>query len=210
MEFEKQKENKTNSSDEQTEAKQADGAGFKEGAVNQEEMNEASQESSVDEATELQNQLSQAQEEAANFKDRYLRTVAEMENMRKRHEKERSDLLKYGSEKVMTDLLPVLDSFDNAIHSDQSHTSMETLMEGVKMVQKQLLDVLEKHGLKSFEAAGQVFDPNYHQAIQRVEGDVKEDTVHSEFQKGYQLNDRLIRPAIVSVAVSGSDPNKDV
>jgi len=208
MELEKQKE-KAERNEDQTEGKRAEELTFQEGTFDQHQSDEIHQEESLDKTADLQPQLDQALEEAASYKDRYVRAVAEMENMRKRHEKERSDLLKYGSEKVMTELLPVLDSFENAIHSDQSQTSFASVMDGVKMVQKQLTDVLQKHGLEAFDSAGQVFDPNQHQAIQRIEADVAEDTVQDEYQKGYRLNDRLIRPAIVSVAVPGSDPDKD-
>jgi molecular chaperone GrpE len=154
-------------------------------------------------------ELEKAKGEIETFKDRYMRARAETENMRRRHEKEKSDLLKYGSEKIMTDILPILDSFEKALQAAPEGGDDGSFVEGMRMVEKQLIDVLSKHGLQQFESAGQPFDPNRHQAIQRLEDNVDEETVHDEFQKGYLLADRLLRPAIVSVAVPGEDKPKD-
>ncbi|MBC7661652.1 MAG: nucleotide exchange factor GrpE [Chitinophagaceae bacterium] len=142
------------------------------------------------------------EEQLLDAKDRYMRQAADIENMRRRQEKERADLLKYGTEKLLQDLLPVLDSLDKAMLSADGQTN--PVVEGVKMVQKQFSSVLEQHGLKPLQSKGQVFDPNVHQAIQRLEDDVAEDTVKEEFQKGYTLNGRLVRPSMVSVSVPKS------
>lgn len=200
MEFEKQdeKENLSKKNDQNEET-----------GVAENEASESAQDASENTEASHHEELRRAMDELTEIKDRYLRTVAEMENMRKRHEKERSDLLKYGSEKIMLDILPVLDSFDQAVHGDAIQGNSDALLEGFKMVQKQLVDVLEKHGLVAFDSAGQTFDPNHHQAIQRIEAEVDEDVVRDEFQKGYRLNDRLLRPAMVSVAVPGGESNKD-
>lgn len=142
------------------------------------------------------------EEQLLEAKDRYLRQAADMENMRRRQEKDRADLLKYGTEKLLQELLPTLDSLDKAMQAagDQSNP----VVDGVRMVQKQLTTVLEQQGLKAIVAKGASFDPNLHQAIQRLEEDVTEDTVKEEYQKGYTLNGRLIRPAMVSVSVPKS------
>jgi molecular chaperone GrpE len=147
-------------------------------------------------------QVKQLEEQLLEAKDRYLRQAADMENMRRRQEKERSDLLKYGTEKLLQELLPVLDSLDKALLSAEGQST--PVVEGVKMVHKQFTSVLEQHGLKATLAKGSIFDPNLHQAIQRVEEDVLEDTVKEEFQKGYTLNGRLVRPSMVSVSVPKS------
>lgn len=139
------------------------------------------------------------EEQLLEAKDRYLRQAADMENMRRRQEKDRADLLKFGTEKLLQDLLPVLDSLDKAMQAAEGQTN--PVVEGVKMVQKQFVTVLEQNGLKSIESKGASFDPNLHQAIQRLEDDVAEDTVKEEYQKGYTLNGRLVRPAMVSVSV---------
>ena len=142
------------------------------------------------------------EEQLLEAKDRYLRQAADMENMRRRQEKDRADLLKFGTEKLLQDLLPVLDSLDKAMQSADGQTN--PVVEGVKMVQKQFVTVLEQNGLKPIDSKGASFDPNLHQAIQRLEDDVAEDTVKEEYQRGYTLNGRLIRPAMVSVSVPKS------
>lgn len=145
------------------------------------------------------------EDENAQLKDRYMRAVAEMENVRRRSEKDRLDLSKYALEGMCKDLLPVLDSFEQAVGNDVANeeaSNDKSFYSGILMVKKQLLDVLKRHGLEQIDAKDKPFDPNFHQAIQRVEStEHKEETVAGEFQKGYVLNGRLIRPAMVSVFI---------
>lgn len=210
MELEKQKENSTKT-EEQAAEKSSQAENLQDSVSQTENHSSDAEQSSADnELAVVQDELTRALEELELYKDRFVRTVAEMDNLRKRTERERSDLLKYGTEKVMAELLPVLDSFEKAVLTDQSNATVDSLIEGMNILFKQLQSALEKHGLEPIEAKGQKFDPNYHQAIQRIESDVTEDTVQEEFQKGYCLNGRLIRPAIVSVAVPGSVPEKEV
>ena len=143
--------------------------------------------------------------EVTELKDKYVRVFAEMENMRRRQERERGDLLKYALETVFKDLLPVLDSLDKAI-PDQAEGAAAAkegaggYYEGMQMVKRQLLDVCKKHGLEPITSLGVPFDPNVHQGIQRIESaDVEVETVADEYARGYNLNGRLIRPAMVSV-----------
>ncbi len=148
--------------------------------------------------------IRQLEEEVLDYKDRFLRNLAEMDNMRRRQERERQDLLKYATEKLLQDLLPVLDSFEKATAAPGSDAG-NAVIEGIRMVHKQLTTVLENHGLKAVEASGKAFDPNFHQAIQRVEADeVEQEMVKDEFQRGYVLNGRLVRPSMVSVWVPKS------
>ena len=162
--------------------------------------------SGSDEGAELQDdKIRQLEDEVQDAKDRYLRTLADMDNMRRRHERDRQDLLKFASEKLLQDLLPVLDSFEKATAASGAEAG-NAVVEGIRMVHKQLTHVLESNGLKTVDAAGKTFDPNLHQAIQRIEGDVGEETVKDEYQKGYTLNGRLIRPSMVSVLVPKSGP----
>lgn len=159
-----------------------------------------------DEGAELQDEkIRHLEDEVQEHKDRYLRTLAEMDNMRRRHERDRQDLLKFASEKLLQDLLPVLDSFEKATAAGGAEAG-NAIVEGIRMVHKQLTHVLETNGLKAVEAAGKPFDPNLHQAIQRIEADVAEETVKDEYQRGYTLNGRLIRPTMVSVLVPKSGP----
>ncbi|SME89721.1 nucleotide exchange factor GrpE [Pseudobacteriovorax antillogorgiicola] len=158
----------------------------------------------VDESSEqgsLQETVKKLEAENKELQNKFLRTVADMENLRRRHDKEKSDLAKYGNEKLLEDLLPVLDSFEKALATGEGDES-QSYVEGVKMVFKQLTDMAEKHGLTGFESQGEEFDPNLHQGIQRIEDEsVETERVKDVFQKGYMLNERLLRPAVVSVAV---------
>lgn len=143
-------------------------------------------------------------EELDESKDKYLRAMAEMDNLRKRMARERSDLLKYGAESLLRDILPVLDSFEKACENADAKKSGEgnQYLQGMRLVQKQLLDVLERHGLQAVKAAEQEFDPNIHQAIQKIDSDaVDVEKVQQEYSRGYTYHDRLLRPAMVSVAV---------
>ena len=144
--------------------------------------------------------VAQLQEELKESKDRGLRTMADMENLRKRTEREKVDIQKYAVESLVKDLVPFLDSFEKA--AEQDSVKNPESQDGVGMIYKQFLTTLSKHGLEVIECAGAAFNPNFHQGIQKIESEeVKIDTVQKEFAKGYLLNGRLIRPAIVSVLV---------
>ncbi len=150
--------------------------------------------------TGLRAELEQAKEENRALQDKYLRLAADLENYRRRAEREKSDLLKFAAENLIKDLLPALDSFNQAIGAGTNVGS--GMVEGVQMVQSQLLAAMRKHGLEEIPAVGERFDPNVHQAIQRIEDpDCKVETVAQEFAKGYVLNGRLVRAAMVSVTV---------
>jgi molecular chaperone GrpE len=154
----------------------------------------------ADEAEErdLAAQLDRARSEAAEHYDRLLRAQAELQNVLKRHERERSDRAKYACEAFARDLLPVVDDLERALqHADDQSRG---LGEGVELVLKSLLNVLAKHGVERIEARGQPFDPSQHEAVAAVEcEDVPENTVVEEHRAGYRLRDRLLRPAMVAV-----------
>lgn len=181
---------------------------FPEAGVDQAKMTADQSDSSG--PSSLEGRLRELEDELQDYKDRYLRNLADVENMRKRHERERADLLKYASEKLLQDMLPVLDSFEKATQVSGS-VANDPVLEGVRMVHKQFLQILENHGLKLIDAQGKAFDPNLHQAIQRVETDeVRDETVKDEYQKGYTLNGRLVRPSMVSVFVPRSSGQPEI
>lgn len=157
--------------------------------------------------TESGKDVEQISQELAEMKERLLRNVAEMDNMRKRLEREKADFIKFSMESVLKDMIPVLDSFDKALSASSSHSESgdsKSFHEGMTMVHRQFLTALSKHGLEPVESVGKPFDPNFHQAIQRIESsDVTDETVATEFMKGYALHGRLVRPAMVSVKVPG-------
>ena len=138
-----------------------------------------------------------------DFKDRYVRTLADFENFRKRSEREKQDYFKYAMAGVIKDLLPVLDNFDRALeHAEEG----DDFHKGVSLIYKQLFDVLKRHGLRTVEDANVRFDPNIHEAVVTEENaNVPSHTVTAVLQKGYFLHDRLLRPAMVKVAVGGPE-----
>lgn len=178
--------------------------------MDHEDINDQSPETPESEESNSDDQLAKdyerLTEEAQDLKDKYMRTAAEMENMRRRMERERADIMKYALETVFKDMLPALDSLEKALPETgeaapkRKDGGNSSYYEGMLMVKKQLLDILKKHGLEAIGAQGVAFDPNLHQAIQRVESStVKADTVGDEYARGYLLNGRLLRPAMVSV-----------
>jgi molecular chaperone GrpE len=142
----------------------------------------------------------QLQAEVADLQDRLLRRQAEFENFRKRNERDRSDFLEYAGMEVVREILPILDDFERALKTESSD---EGHRKGVELIYQRLLDTLKKIGLEPIEVApGTQFDPNLHQAVVRVETeDAPDNTILEEFQRGYNFKGKLLRPAMVKVAV---------
>ena len=133
--------------------------------------------------------------------NQYIRLAADFENYRKRQAQERESLLKYGAENTLKKIIEVLDNFERGAKANETTDDCEKLRESFNLVHKQLTDVLEKAGLKTIEAEGQEFDPNFHEAVMQTPTDeYPEHTVIAVLQKGYQLEDRVLRPALVNVA----------
>lgn len=141
--------------------------------------------------------------ENVDYKDRYLRTLADFENFRKRSEREKQDFFKYALAGLMKELLPVLDNFDRSLeHAAEG----DDFHRGMLLIYKQMFDTLTKHGLRPIDQAGVPFDPKIHEAVVREENpSVPSHTVVAILQRGYFLHDRLLRPAMVKVAVGGSE-----
>jgi molecular chaperone GrpE len=137
--------------------------------------------------------------------DLYMRSLAEIENLKKRFQKDKSDLIKFSNESLIKQLLSVIDNLEKAISVGEDEDSLHAVKEGVALTLKGLLDSLEKAGLEQVEAEGKPFDPNFHAAISEQEDNTAEPgTVLQELQKGYILNKRLIRPAMVIVNKNSS------
>ena len=149
---------------------------------------------------QLIEKISAVQALADTNMDSYLRSQAEMENMKKRFQKDKQDLIKYGNETLTKQLLPVADNLEKALDHSKDEKSIEALREGVDLTLKGLINVLEKAGVEVVEAVGAPFDPNFHEAVsEQADGRAAPGTVLRELQKGYLLNQRLIRPAMVIV-----------
>jgi molecular chaperone GrpE len=145
--------------------------------------------------------------ELADLRDRSLRTLADFENYRKRTERERRDLKLYASSEVMRELLPVVDNLHRALDAGGS---LEDLRTGVEMIVRQVREVLRQHGVEPVAAEGEAFDPTLHEAVTREESsEVDHPTVVQELQTGYRMHDRLLRPALVRVAVPEEDATED-
>ena len=133
--------------------------------------------------------------------DQMLRTIAEFDNSRKRSEREKEESVKYALESFVKALIPTIDSIERASESTKGSQDFEALAEGVEMIYTGLLSVLEKHGITPIKAVNERFDPMQHEAITHVESaEVPENCVIEEWQKGYVLNNRVIRPSMVSVS----------
>lgn len=146
-----------------------------------------------------------AEEKAVTKEDedtqtRYLRLAADFQNYKRRVEKEKSDIYAFANEKIVTELLNVIDNFERSL-ALQGDCKDEKMLEGMKLIFKQLKDVLEKSNVKEIEIEGASFDPNFHHAVMTDNsGEFESGTITEVFQKGYLLNDKVIRPAMVKVA----------
>jgi molecular chaperone GrpE len=178
------------------------GHGPKENGASPEHAHEAGKAEAAQDVEAMKDELEKARSEAGELQDKYLRLYAETENFKKRMSRESAEREKYYNEGILKELLPVLDNLERAIaHADENGDSGSGLSEGVKMVKKQFIDALAKFGVKEVECLGLPFDPATQQAMMQVEtADYDDNTVVEVFQKGYWLNDRILRPAMVTVA----------
>ena len=132
--------------------------------------------------------------------DALLRAKAEVENIKKRSEKEISNAYKFSTEGIFLDLIPIFESLDIAVSQDTNNTNKENLIEGNKLLKNMFDSLLDKNSLQVIDPIGEKFDPNLHQAIKTVKNDSKENnTIDEVLQKGYKLVDRVIKPALVVV-----------
>ncbi len=158
----------------------------------------------------------EAEEERDQYKEKMLRAAADLENFKRRSRRNEEEYKRYGIKDVVMELIPAVDNLERALDhvakqlEAESTAGDESLIDGVKMVYRQILAALEKHGVKGFEALHEDFDPERHEAIQQVEStEFDTGTVVEQFQKGYFLHDRLLRPSLVSVAKRVDPPEED-
>jgi molecular chaperone GrpE len=155
------------------------------------------------ELARLREALEAKTQEADATRDRYLRTVAEFDNARKRAVREREELIRGANEGLIRELLPVLDNFERALQAARGDEGAAAVTAGVELIQRELLRVLEKFGVTAFTSVGTPFDPERHEAVARVPAaGHPEMTVVGETARGYLLNGRVLRPALVTVAMS--------
>ncbi len=153
------------------------------------------------EIEELKRKLEEKEKEAKDYYDRLLREAADLENFKKRAAKEKEEWTKFANEDLIKAILPVIDNLERAVNHAEKVVDTGVMIEGVRLTIKQLLQTLDRFGLTPFESVGKPFDPSMHEAMLVVESDQHQPNhVVEEFQKGYLLNNRLLRPATVSVS----------
>ncbi|HHV73997.1 nucleotide exchange factor GrpE [Thermoanaerobacterium sp. R66] len=173
-----------------------------EGSIGTENSDQGEEKIDEGEIEELKNKLKQKEDEANEYLEMAQRLKAEFENYRKRTEKEKADLVEYGKEQVILEILPVVDNFERALEASHGDSEeIASFKEGVNLIYRQFKGVLEKLGVKEIESLGQIFDPYKHHAVMQEEvEDKKENEIIEVFQKGYMFNNKVIRPSMVKVA----------
>ncbi|MEM7588669.1 MAG: nucleotide exchange factor GrpE [Myxococcota bacterium] len=176
-------------------------------ATDQPQQNEITQESKQPPVQEQMDPLQQLQQKLDTLNDQYLRLAAEFDNYKRRSRQQTQQQLQYANEPLARQLLPCLDHLQQALHAGQQalektdHPSLHTLLDGIDMVHKQLLETLQRFGIHCLQPVGQPFDPNRHEAVSQQEDDqTAPGTVLQQLQAGYMLHERLLRPAKVIVA----------
>lgn len=156
-----------------------------------------------------QAQLAEKDREIAELKDKYLRALADAENMRKRMRQQSEDNVRLQREGLLRDLLPIIDNLERAVGAARGGGNGKPIVEGVEMVLRSLHDFLRGHGVTAQESVGRPFDPQFHEAVDHVESaEHPPNTVISEFHRGYQIGERVLRPARVAVAKAPGKPGE--
>lgn len=164
----------------------------------------------TDELARLQQELAACREESAGHRDQFIRAQAELDNYRKRTNKEVEQMLRYQALPLARDLLPGLDNLERTLKAAQVAPNVDDLVQGVELIQKQFLDVLARHSIEPVSAVGETFDPNRHEAILQIpSADHPPMTIIEEAERGYVLHDRVVRPSKVVVAQSPAAAGKN-
>lgn len=168
---------------------------------------ETAEETVVPEHNELKEMLAAKEKESKDNYERYLRAVAELDNYKKRAARDKADIIKYGKEDLVKDILPFLDSLDRALEHADSNDA-QAFKSGIALIQDQLLCCLKKHGVERIESTGTDFNPNFHEALMQMDSsDHRDNQVVNEIEKGYLLNGRLVRPSRVCVCKKTKENN---
>ena len=173
---------------------------------NAETSNELNQQTLEDPQEKLEKTISE-------LNDKILRLLAENQNLRKNHEKEKEDILKYGSFNFASGILSLTDNLDRAFSIFKNNEKFKDkefidIKNGIELIEKELLITLEKNSITYVDCLNKKFDPNFHQALSEIESEKEHGTVVEEIQKGYLLHDRLLRPSLVNIAKSGKKDEK--
>ena len=156
-------------------------------------------------------ELERLREDAKQAKDQYLRTLAEFENAKKRLSREKEEFTRYAAETMVRELLPIVDSLDQALVAVDKQADPQAVIKGVHLIYRQLLGLLDREGVKRIPTVGEPFDPHKHEAVAQVDAQdgVADDTIIEEVQVGYTLHGKVIRPAMVKVAKASATHNEE-
>ncbi|MBP0723701.1 nucleotide exchange factor GrpE [Bacillus sp. RG28] len=158
------------------------------------------EETSVNEETNVEAEIQKLQAEVEEKENKYLRLHADFENYKRRALLDQQSMMTYRAQSIVTDILPVLDNFERALQVESTDEQTKSVLQGLEMVYRQLVEAVKKEGVEEIPALGQQFDPNVHQAVMQESDSSKESNeILQEFQKGYKLKDRVIRPSMVKV-----------
>jgi len=165
-------------------------------------------ETQTDAAQDLspEERLTKAEDDSQRYLDNWRRAEADLQNLRRRSEQQRADTSRYASTSLVLNLLPIVDDFERAFGSLDEHVAGMTWFDGVHLIYRKLIALLESAGVKPIKAEGETFDPSVHEAVAHADGE--ENKVISEVQRGYKLHDRVLRPAMVVVG-KGSDEGEE-
>jgi molecular chaperone GrpE len=157
------------------------------------------------------NKLKQEAEQSKEYKEKILRLQADFDNFRKRLEREKQEFMRYANETLVVELLNIVDDLERTVElAQEKHEDFSAFLKGIEMILAHLYELLKKYGLATIEAKGNIFDPNYHEALLKIEtNEYPEDTIVEELQKGYMLNERVIRTAKVKVSKKPSFDNTE-
>lgn len=157
----------------------------------------------------IRNKVTELEASVKDWKDKYLRAMAEFDNYRRRSGEEKTDWIKRASEKLALSICDVLDNFDRALMQLNDEQKEDNFVKGIILIDQQLKAALEREGVKRIDALGQDFDPNIHEALAHIPSDVEEGKVAAIIQNGYTMNDKLIRPVRVAVSSEIKENNKE-
>jgi molecular chaperone GrpE len=163
--------------------------------------------STEDKAKDVDAKMAELEASIADWKDKYLRSMADFDNYRRRSLEEKSDWIKRASEKLALSICDVLDNFDRALMQVNEEQKEDSFIKGIILIDQQLKTALEKEGVKRIEALGDDFDPKLHEALAHIPSDFEDGKVAAIIQNGYLMNDKLIRPVRVAVSSGKLDKN---
>ena len=151
----------------------------------------------------IEERLEKAEEDTNRYLDNWRRAEADLQNVKRRAEQDRTESARYAGASLIINILPIVDDFERAFQSLDSHVAGMTWFDGVRLIYRKLIALLESAGVQPIKAEGETFDPKFHEAVAHVEGE--ENKVISEVQRGYMLHDRVLRPAMVVVGKGGEE-----